>query len=317
MRVAVAVLNWNNGPTTTDCLESPTAGSSAVDVVGPTDDSIEVLRRSHRPAHMIPLSTNEGFRRGIATGLRSMLSQPNYDVIALLNNDALVRSAAFLSAAEILRIDPSIELLTARVIRPDGRLRYGGGCLRRFRGGVKIEGANEPDILQLDSAKNVTFPSLAFGTRREALEHIGLLAEKYFSGDEECRYSLCVAALGHGLCDDASLLRIHDGDGSHDNAAPEFIYNRYRKRLMSQQNHLPPPAFAFRPAVFRINPHTVLPTSTCLRHGASQPAKILRLCAKEAMRDHTRGRRVQYRDLVTFRARTGVPPESTTYGDRE
>lgn len=55
-----------------------------------------------------------------------------------------------------------------------------------------------------------------------------------------------------------------------------------------------------------------LPASICLRHGPSHPAKILRLCAKEAMRDHTRGRRVQYRDLATFRARIGVLPESTT-----
>lgn len=51
MRVAVVVLNWNNGPTTPKCLELPTARSTAVDVVGSTDDLIDILRRSHRPAH--------------------------------------------------------------------------------------------------------------------------------------------------------------------------------------------------------------------------------------------------------------------------
>jgi len=307
-KTAILVLNWNNAAATLDCLTSLQSNASELQAVaidnGSSDDSADLISRVHPDMPVVRLPNNQGFARGTNAGLRWVLARDEYDVVVFLNNDAQVFADDVLKAADMVRKDYSIGLLTGKILRPDGRLWYGGGRLRRWRGGVDIFGASRPDRGQCDLAADVTFISLAFAvTRRDVIEHVGLLADEYFFGQEEWDYSLRVRKSGYRLHYEPSIGCIHGGDGSHNNSAPEFVYNGYRNKLMFQQRYLPRWAFPLWRMAFTVYARTILPPTCAWIRGTKLSPSLLRFCALEALRDHAPGRRIEEADLLDFRQR--------------
>ena len=157
---------------------------------------------------------------------------------------------------------------------------------------------------QCDSARDVTFVSLAFAvTRRDVIERVGLVANEYFFGQEEWDYSLRVRKSGYRLRYEPSIGCIHGGDGSHNNSSPEFVYNGYRNKLIFQQRYLPRWAFPVWRMAFGLYARTILPPTCVWIRGTKLPIRLLRFCALEALRDHTPGRRIEEADLLDFRQR--------------
>jgi GT2 family glycosyltransferase len=307
-KTAVLVLNWNNAAATLDCLaylqgSAPELHAVAIDN-GSSDGSADQIAHTYPAVPMVRLPNNEGFARGTNAGLRWVLARGDYDVVVFLNNDALLSTDDLLRAVDMVRNDHSIGLLTGKILRPDGRLWYGGGRLRRWRGGVDHFGSRRQDRGQCDLAADVTFISLAFAvTRRDVIERVGLLAEEYFFGKEEWDYSLRVRKSGYRLRYEPSIGCIHGGEGSHDNSAPEFVYNGYRNKLIFQQHYLPRWAFPVWRMAFVLYARTILPPICVWIRGTKLPLSLLRFCALEALRDHIPGRRIEEADLLDFRQR--------------
>jgi GT2 family glycosyltransferase len=307
-KTAVLVLNWNNAAATLSCLASLQADVGELQTVaidnGSHDGSPDLIARVYPDVPIVRLPCNEGFARGNNAGLRWVLARGEYDVVVFLNNDAQISADDMLRAADMVRNDHSIGLLTGKILCPDGRLWYGGGRLRRWRGGVNAFGLGKQDHGQCDSARDVTFISLAFAvTRRDVLEDVGLLADEYFFGQEEWDYSLRVRKSGYRLRYEPSIGCIHGGDGSHNNCAPEFVYNSYRNKLMFQQRHLPRWAFPVWRMAFVLFARTILPPICVWIRGNKLPPRLLRFCALEAVRDHAPGGRIEEADLLDFRQR--------------
>ncbi len=203
-KAAVLVLNWNNATATLNCLACLQSDASSLHVVaidnGSNDGSVELIARAHPDVPIVRLPKNEGFARGMNAGLGWVLAREEHDVIVFLNNDAQISADDLLKAVDMVRNDHSIGLLTGKILRPDGLLWYGGGRLRRWRGGVAIFGARTRDRGQCDFAADVTFVSLAFAVaRRDVIERVGMLAGAYFFGQEEWDYSLRVRKSGYRL----------------------------------------------------------------------------------------------------------------------
>jgi GT2 family glycosyltransferase len=307
-KTAVLVLNWNNAAATLGCLaclQGDVGDMRAVAIDnGSSDGSPDVIARAYPDVPVVRLPGNEGFARGTNAGLRWVLARGEYDVVVFLNNDAKISSDDVLRAADMVRNDHSIGLLTGKILLPDGRLWYGGGRLRRWRGGVGIFGTNRRGRSQCDLAADVTFISLAFAvTRRDVLERVGLLADEYFFGQEEWDYSLRVRKSGYRLRYEPSINCVHQSDGSHSNHAPEFVYNSYRNKLIFQQRYLPRWAFPVWRMVFVLYARTILPRTCIWLRGSKLSPSLLRFCALEALRDHTPGRRIEEADLLDFRQR--------------
>jgi GT2 family glycosyltransferase len=307
-KTAVLVLNWNNAAATLSCLAPLQADVAELQAVaidnGSSDGSPDVIARAYPDVPVVRLPNNEGFARGTNAGLRWVLARSEYDVVVFLNNDAQVSADDVLRAADMVRNDHSIGLLTGKILRPDGRLWYGGGRLRRWRGGVGIFGAGRQDRGQCDSARDVTFISLAFAVaRRDVIERVGLLANEYFFGQEEWDYSLRTRKEGYRLRYEPSISCMHGGDGSHDNSAPEFVYNSYRNKLIFQQCYLPHWAFPVWRMAFLLYARTIQPVTCVWIRGTKLSPRLLRFCALEALRDHTPGRRIEEADLLDFRQR--------------
>jgi GT2 family glycosyltransferase len=307
-KTAVLVLNWNNAPATLACLAYMQGSASELQAVaidnGSSDGSADLIARAHPDVPIVHLPNNEGFGRGMNAGLRWVLARDEYDVVVFLNNDALLSGDDLLRAVDMVRNDHSIGLLTGKILHPDGRLWYGGGRLRRWRGGVEIYGAGRQDRGQCDLAADVTFVSLAFAiTRRDVIEHVGLVADEYFFGQEEWDYSLRVRKSGYRLRYEPSVGCIHGGDGSHNNGAPEFVYNGYRNKLIFQQRYLPRWAFPVWRMAFVLYARTILAPTCAWIRGSKLPPNLLRFCALEALRDHTPGQWIEEADLLDFRQR--------------
>jgi len=312
-KTAVLVLNWNNAAATLDCLAYLQASASELQAVavaidnGSSDGSADLIARAHPDVPIVYLPKNEGFARGTNAGLRWVLARGEYDVVVFLNNDALLSADDLLRAVEMVRNDHSIGLLTGKILHPDGRFWYGGGRLRRWRGGVDIFGAGRQDRGQCDLAADVSFISLAFAvTRRDVIERVGLLADVYFFGQEEWDYSLRVRKAGYRLRYEPAIGCIHGGDGSHNNSAPEFVYNGYRNKLIFQQRYLPRWAFPVWRMAFTLYARTILAPTCAWIRGSKLPPSLLRFCALEALRDHAPGQRIQESDLLDFRQRAAV-----------
>ena len=230
---------------------------------GSGDGSPDAIERTYPDVPIVRLPQNEGFARGTNAGLSWVLAHDEYDTVVFLNNDARLSDDDLLRAVYMVRNDRSIGLLTGKILHPDGRLWYGGGRLRRWRGGVDIFGAGRQDHGQCDSPRDVTFISLAFAvTRRDVIERVGLLANEYFFGQEEWDYSLRMRKAGYRLRYEPSVGCVHGGDGSHNNSAPEFVYNGYRNKLIFQQHYLPCWAFPVWRMAFVLYARTIQPV-TC------------------------------------------------------
>jgi GT2 family glycosyltransferase len=316
-KTAVLVLNWNNATETLGCLACLQTDVGELQAVaidnGSSDGSLDVIARAYPDVPVVRLPDNEGFARGTNAGLRWVLAHDEYDTVVFLNNDARISGDDLLRAVDMVRNDRSIGLLTGKILRPDGRLWYGGGRLRRWRGGVNIFGAGRQDHGQCDSARDVTFISLAFAvTRRDVIERVGLLANEYFFGQEEWDYSLRIRKARYHLRYEPSIGCMHGGDGSHDNSAPEFVYNGYRNKLMFQQRYLPRWAFPVWRIAFVLYARTVQPVTCAWIRGTKLPPRLLRFCALEALRDHASGGRIEEADLLDFRQRVKAFGERAT-----
>ena len=307
-KTTVLVLNWNNAAATLDCLDCLRADAPELQALvidnGSSDDSADLIARANPDVPIVRLPNNDGFARGMNAGLRWVLARGEYDVVAFLNNDAQLSADDLLRATDMIRKDHSIGLLTGKILRPDGRLWYGGGRLRRWRGGADHFGVGRPDRGQCDEAADVTFVSLAFAvTRRDVIERVGLLADEYFFGQEEWDYSLRVRKAGYRLRYEPSIHCIHGGQGSHNNSSPEYVYNGYRNKLIFQQRYLPRWAFPVWRTAFDLYARTILPATCVWVRGTKLPLGLLRFCALEALRDHAPGRRIEEADLLDFRQR--------------
>lgn len=311
-RVAVIVLNWNRPDTTIACLDSiHSTDGEAIDIVvvdnGSTDDSLARIGWAHPEVIVLPLDRNDGFARGVNHGLRWILTQKRHEVIVFLNNDAKISGKVLLQAADLLLSAPQVGLLTGKILASNGKIWYGGGSLRHLTGSAVIFGQQEPDRGQCDVARDVTFATLAFSlVRRSIVEEVGLLAEEYFFGQEEWDYSVRVRRAGFRLRYEPRIVCTHGGDGSHDNSAPEFIYNGYRNKLIFQQTYLPQLAFKLWRGVFSFYARTILPHRVRRLHEQELSPAVLRLCALQALRDQTDAHRpVEEQDLERFRLVVG------------
>jgi GT2 family glycosyltransferase len=253
---------------------------------------------------ILPVGYNSGFARGVNHGLRWILARREHDVIAFLNNDAEIDGAMLEKAAGSLRSNPKAGLLTGKIVTQRGDIWYGGGDLSLLSGTARISGQGQPDSGQCDRPRSVTFSTLAFSLcPRAVVEQVGLLAEEYFFGQEEWDYSMRVRRAGYELLYDPTIVCVHGGDGSHNNSAPEFIYNGYRNKLIFQQTYLPPLLFRVWRVAFRLYALTVLPYRVRRIHQGQLTTPLLRLCAREALRDQGSNKvAVSAEDLERFRA---------------
>ena len=188
-RVGAVILNWNGWQDTAECLDSLRGlAYRNLDVLvvdnGSTDDSVEQLRQRFPEVNLTALPQNIGFGGASNLGTQTLL-EAGAEYIWLLNNDTAVSTLALTELVRTAESDPSLGLVASVLYNYGER-----GIVQAWGGGTL-----HPYLLTLhhhfapaDSYDHLLGTSLLI--RREVVEQIGLLDERYIFSMEDTEYSL-------------------------------------------------------------------------------------------------------------------------------
>lgn len=197
--IAVVVLNWNGADDTLACVESLRRSTVPIHIIvvdnGSTDDSVPRIRATSLADEIVLTGKNLGYAEGNNRGLRAALDG-GFDVIAVLNNDALVAPDTLdllrgqLPPSEHRAVSPDIRYLD----RPDESWFAGGVIDRGWPRHLQpAELVNDPRALRPSQCLS----GCCIAARRETWERVGLFDPKYFLIFEDSDWSM--RAVGSGV----------------------------------------------------------------------------------------------------------------------
>ncbi len=205
-KVAIVILNWNNFEDTKECLDSlkkidyPNYEVIVVDN-GSEDGSAEKIARAFPHIKLIRNRENLGFAEGNNVGIKEALKDgPSY--ILLLNNDTVVDGNMLSKLVGSFESDTSVGIAGPKIY-------YYGQTNIIWSAGVRYDrifmrplfiGYREKDSDRFSKLKNVDEVSAcAMLIRKEVIEKIGYLDEKFFTTAEDSEYCIRAKMAGYRI----------------------------------------------------------------------------------------------------------------------
>lgn len=239
-RVEIVVLNWNGCEDTRACLASleqvdyPAFHVTVVDN-GSTDGSPALLRARFPEVTVLETGENLGFAGGNNVGLRCALDR-GAGYALLLNNDTEVAPDFLRRMVEVAEADPRVGMVGPTIYYYDHPevIWSAGGAIDWRWGRTWMVGLDEPDRGQFGTEpRAVDFVTgCAMLVRREVMERVGLLDERFFLYYEEVEW--CVRARRAGFAvlhvPTARIWHKIPADGRSD--SPRVHYYMSRNRLL-------------------------------------------------------------------------------------
>ena len=186
----------------------------------------------------IKTDKNAGFASGCNIGIKKAMEN-GADYIFLLNNDAVADEFVF---EELLKSSQGKEngVLGCKIYQDDGRglLSYAGGKIEWLQGKTTHIGESRADCEEYNIPGETDFAEgCAFFIKREVLEKIGLLDEKYFLYLEDADF--CIRAKKEGFKTKyVPTAKIwHKVSTTLKKENPLSIYNYNRNRLIFMRKH--------------------------------------------------------------------------------
>ncbi len=194
MSIAVVILHFGQLSTTKHCLQElkKKIGDNQVILINNTPDECKGLTLVIPGTQLIDNRRNLGFAAGVNQGIQLALQDPGVKSVFLMNNDL---SISFGSLAQLALVFNKIK--SAGIVTPV--LHHGGGFdwggkYSRWTGMVKHKNwPNKPKTIQ--SVAHVAGAAMLI--KREVIESIGLLDERFFLYFEDL--DLCLRALAAGF----------------------------------------------------------------------------------------------------------------------
>lgn len=162
-----------------------------------TDDSIEIVEKTHPDVQIIRLHENLGYAGNNNLGIRAALDQ-GAEWILVLNDDTVLDPACLSLLIEAGERDEQIGILGPMVYHFDEPhiIQSAGGTLGKYWLSTHL-GKDEPDRGQFEAVHEVEWISgCAILVRRELIERIGMLDANYFLYWEETEW--CIRATRAG-----------------------------------------------------------------------------------------------------------------------
>ena len=243
--VVCIVLNWNGWRDTQNCLSALQKcdyGALTVFVVdnGSTDDSVEMLQKSHPWVQILQSGANLGFSGGCNVGIRTALHQ-RADYIWLLNNDTIPAPdalRALLSLAEADRNSGAIGSVMSYMDNPTQVQAWGGGRVNIWTG--RTFHATRPH--RDDWFDYLTAASILL--RSSAIQQIGLLDENFFLYWEDTDYSYRLRASGWTLRVAQNATVLHKEHASTDRNTRVLQRHTIESGFRFLRKHSPLPALS-------------------------------------------------------------------------
>ena len=242
-RVVAIVLNWNSAGDTIDCVAAlarqpyPSCATLVVDN-GSSDDSLHRIRAALPSLPVLTLNDNLGYAGGNNRGIERAL-RDGADYIWLLNPDTVVAPDALAALIEAAEVRPRAGLLGPKVYtREDpGRILSAGGMLEDECVAV-LRGLGEADTGQFDAVTEVDYVSgCAVLARRDAIEAIGMLDERFFLYHEEVDWCRRARAAGFSVLYVPAARVWHPDTRVRDELSPLVTYYIARNTLQFARKH--------------------------------------------------------------------------------
>ena len=203
-KVSVVLVNWNNFSDCAECLESlrkcsyPNFEVTVVDNGSDGDDARLLRERFGDGIRLIENERNWGFAKGCNIGIKDALDR-SADYVVLLNNDTVVTPDFLDELVNVARSDAEIGIAGGKIYCYEfpELIWFAGGTIDYRTGRTPIRGSGEVERGQFEEMADVDWICSCFMfVRRDVLENVGLLDERFFFGWEDV--DLCVRAARGG-----------------------------------------------------------------------------------------------------------------------
>ncbi len=258
--LSVVVVHYNTEPDTLECLKSlskiQTRGfKHSVVIVDNGSRDVFTLPKafSEFPFEVIRSESNLGFTGGNNLGITHALQKDHSDFLVLLNSDTTVDPDFLSSLYHCAKQNAKFGLIGSKIYFYPGRefhdtysakdrgkvLWYAGGSIDWPNLVAFHRGVDEVDRGHFDHQLTSDFATgCSFLIRREVLEEIGLLDEKFFLYLEDVDWSVRAQDAGYqiGFCPESIVW--HKNAGSSGGAgSPLQTYYQTRNRLLFGLKH--------------------------------------------------------------------------------
>lgn len=267
--LAIIIVSWNVKELLAACLRSVAADlaqsdfSAKVWVVDNAsgDGSAEIVRRDFPEVKLIASDENLGFAGGNNAALRAIGFEtsrndlPLPDAVLLLNPDTVIHAGALQAVVNFLQHHPQVGVAGTRLIYGDGTFQHSAFA---FPGlwQLAIELLPLPGRL-VESRLNGRYPremyergepfaighplGAAMAVRREAIQQVGLLDERYQMYVEEVDWSKRIVAAGWAAYCVPDAVITHYGGQSSGQVKMGSLLNLWRSRYQFYRKHYTPP----------------------------------------------------------------------------
>jgi hypothetical protein len=230
-KVVTIILNWNGLEDTLECIDSlynMDYLNNEIIVVdnGSSDGSVQIIRQRYPFITIIPNGNNLGFAMGNNVGIRRALDM-DADYIWCLNNDTVVAKDTLAKLVNTLQCIPKIGLISPLIYYYDNpdKVQFCGSYIDWEKKSI-IKLKNLSEIKEIMS---ISLWGTALLIRREVIEHVGYLNEKYFAYHEDEEYSMRVLKAGfHNLVHPDAKIHHKNSRSTGSNDAPMQVFLRSR-----------------------------------------------------------------------------------------
>ena len=274
LALAIIIVNWNVRDLLVTCLRSVEADLAASQLSGQiwvvdnasTDDSVALLRRDFPQVQLIASDKNLGFAGGNNAALRAIGFDPSPspsherkeehlpEAVLLLNPDTVVHLGALPALLDFLKNNPQAGIAGARLVYGDGAFQHGAFA---FPGLWQLAIELLPLLSRLaESRLNGRYPRAAYESgrpfqighplgaamcvRREAIQQVGLLDERYHMYVEEIDWSKRIVSAGWAAyCVPAARITHLGGQSTAQVQMNSFI-NLWRSRYRFYRQYYKP-----------------------------------------------------------------------------
>ena len=232
--VSLVVLNWNGRAQLERCLPSlealdyPNYEIILVDN-GSSDDSVAFVRERFPAIRIIENGENLGYPKGINVGLRAAEGE----IIVPLNNDIVARPDFLRKLAAAMEADGQVGIAGCKIYFPDGRtLQHAGSTISYPLALTNHIGYGEVDRGQYDELREVDYVTgAAFAVKKEVLERIGYLEERFFLYFDDPDICLRAKKAGYKVIYVPDAVVIHY-ESSTNVVFSYFYYRHYHRSRM-------------------------------------------------------------------------------------
>lgn len=199
-RVAIIVLNYNGKDCLPACLESLSLleySNKEIIVVdnASSDDSFLVAEKKFPECTFVRNEKNEGFAKGMNSGIRLALSH-GVAWCWLINYDAVVQPQTLTNLMAVAEKYPKTGLLSPQILEKESKkIWFAKGELDFFRMRAVHSTPTKKDFSS-DAYRSEFLTGCALLIKRELIEAIGFLDERFFLYYEDVDYSLRATQAG-------------------------------------------------------------------------------------------------------------------------